>query len=307
MDEQANHPKPESKPKRRRRRRNRRGAKPAGDALARLDHCTRWDRLRLRGRVRRLNGAPPPEDLARAIEQASERRARRAALVPTVTYPPELPVSAARDEIKAAIRDHQVVVLCGETGSGKTTQLPKICLELGRGIDGAIGHTQPRRIAARSVAARIAKELRAPLGQAIGYKVRFGDRTAPTTLVKVMTDGVLLAETLSDPNLNRYDTIIIDEAHERSLNIDFLLGYLHQLLPKRPDLKVIITSATIDPKRFAEHFGDAPIIEVSGRTFPVEVRYRPLTDDKGAPVELDARDLSRTVADEVALLYDELP
>lgn len=266
----------------------------------------RADRLRLRARVRRLNGAVPPTHLQQAIADGVERRARRAALMPKVDYPPDLPVSGAREQIKAAIRDHQVVVLCGETGSGKTTQLPKICLELGRGIDGTIGHTQPRRIAARAVAARIAKELRTPLGQAIGYKVRFGDRTAPTTLVKVMTDGVLLAETLSDPNLDRYDTIIIDEAHERSLNIDFLLGYLHQLLPRRPDLKVIITSATIDPKRFSEHFNDAPIIQVAGRTFPVEVRYRPVTDDRGAPVELDARDLSRTVTDEVAQLFEEL-
>ncbi len=174
-------------------------------------------------------------------------------------------------------------MLAGETGSGKTTQLPKICLDLGRGVRGMIGHTQPRRIAARSVSERIAEELGSPLGGVIGYQMRFADHTGDDTLVKVMTDGVLLAEIAHDRDLLRYDTIIVDEAHERSLNIDFLLGYLTRLLPRRPDLKVIITSATIDPQRFSRHFGDAPIIEVSGRTYPVEVRYRPLpgaeTDD----------------------------
>lgn len=218
----------------------------------------------------------------------AELDARRAAL-PSITYPPQLPVCARRDDIAEAIRNNQVVILAGETGSGKTTQLPKICLELGRGITGMIGHTQPRRIAARSVADRICDELGVQLGGAIGYQVRFMEQVSRTTLVKLMTDGILLAETQSDPDLRKYDTIIIDEAHERSLNIDFLLGYLANLLPRRPDLKVIITSATIDSQRFAEHFGrhmyggfpgnEAPIIEVSGRTFPVEIRYRPLYDD----------------------------
>jgi len=198
--------------------------------------------------------------------------------MPEVTYPDDLPVAERRDDIAAAIRDHQVVIVAGETGSGKTTQLPKICLELGRGIEGMIGHTQPRRIAARTVAERIAEELNTELGAAIGYQVRFTDHSSADTLVKVMTDGILLAELQRDRELRRYDTIIIDEAHERSLNIDFILGYLKQLLPRRPDLKVIITSATIDPQRFSKHFHDAPIIEVSGRTYPVEVRYRPLVE-----------------------------
>jgi ATP-dependent helicase HrpA len=198
-----------------------------------------------------------------------------------LSYPAELPVSQRKDDIAAAIRDHQVVIVAGETGSGKTTQLPKICLELGRGRSGAvIGHTQPRRIAARTVAERIAEELNTELGDLVGYKIRFTDRSSRDTHVKVMTDGILLAEIQRDRELRRYDTIIIDEAHERSLNIDFLLGYLKQLLPRRPDLKLIITSATIDPERFSAHFDNAPIIEVSGRTYPVEVRYRELVDDQ---------------------------
>ena len=206
--------------------------------------------------------------------------ARRRAGVPRPTYPEDLPVVARRDEISAAIRDHQIVIVCGETGSGKTTQLPKICLELGRGVDGMIGHTQPRRIAARTVAARIASELNSPLGHAVGYKVRFSDKVSPDTYIKVMTDGILLAETQRDALLRGYDTLIIDEAHERSLNIDFLLGYVQRLLMRRPDLKLIVTSATIDAGRFAQHFAQAgkpaPVVEVSGRLYPVEVRYRPL-------------------------------
>jgi ATP-dependent helicase HrpA len=205
---------------------------------------------------------------------------RRRALVPKIVYPEDLPVVERREDIAAAIRDHQVVVIAGETGSGKTTQIPKICLDLGRGLAGMVGHTQPRRIAARSVAERIAEELDVELGTTIGYQVRFADHSSRDTLVKVMTDGILLAELQRDRELRRYDTIILDEAHERSLNIDFILGYLRQLLPRRPDLKVIITSATIDPQRFAEHFAadgvPAPVVEVSGRTYPVEVRYRPL-------------------------------
>src|SRR5262250_2708817 len=177
--------------------------------------------------------------------------------VPAVSYPPDLPVSQRKDEIAAAIRDHQVVIVAGETGSGKTTQLPKICLELGRGVTGQIGHTQPRRIAARTVAERIATELGTEIGTAVGYKVRFTDKSSDSTLIKVMTDGILLAEMQRDRRLLPYDTLIIDEAHERSLNIDFILGYLKRLLPTRPDLKVIITSATIDPERFSKHFGGA--------------------------------------------------
>ena len=195
-----------------------------------------------------------------------------------ISYPAALPISQRKDEIAAAIRDNQVIIVAGETGSGKTTQLPKICLEIGRGVAGQIGHTQPRRIAARTVAERIAEELGTEVGTAVGYKVRFTDKSSDGTLIKVMTDGILLAEMQRDRRLQRYDTLIIDEAHERSLNIDFILGYLKRLLPTRPDLKVIITSATIDPERFSKHFWDAPVIEVSGRTYPVEVRYRPLAD-----------------------------
>ena len=213
--------------------------------------------------------------------------------MPPITYPPELPVSQRRDEIAQAIRDHQVVIIAGETGSGKTTQIPKICLELGRGVTGQIGHTQPRRLAARTVAERIAEELGSPLGETVGYQVRFTDVSADDTLIKLMTDGILLNELARDRQLKRYDTLIIDEAHERSLNIDFILGYLRKLLPERPDLKLIITSATIDPERFAAAFGGAPVVEVSGRTYPVEVRYRPIEGgedgDQGQAI-LDAVD-----------------
>ncbi|WP_414690701.1 ATP-dependent RNA helicase HrpA [Nocardioides sp.] len=242
-----------------------------------------------------------------------------------ISFPAELPISGRRDDIAAAIRDHQVVVVAGETGSGKTTQLPKICLALRRGRGrgaggrgGLIGHTQPRRIAARSVAERLASELGTELGTEVGYQVRFTDRTSRETRVKVMTDGILLAELQRDRQLRRYDTIILDEAHERSLNIDFLLGYLKQLLPRRPDLKLIITSATIDPERFARHFSDArgrpaPIIEVSGRTYPVEIRYRPLvvtssvghdTDEEG---EVVVRDQTEAIVDAVRELAHEGP
>jgi ATP-dependent helicase HrpA len=217
---------------------------------------------------------------------------RRAAM-PPITYPPELPVSQRRDEIAQAIKENQVVIIAGETGSGKTTQIPKICLELGRGVTGQIAHTQPRRLAARTVAERIAEELGSPLGESVGYQVRFTDVSADDTLIKLMTDGILLNELARDRQLKRYDTLIIDEAHERSLNIDFILGYLRKLLPERPDLKLIITSATIDPERFAAAFGGAPIIEVSGRTYPVEVRYRPIEGgedgDQGQAI-LDAVD-----------------
>ncbi|MES3025884.1 MAG: DEAD/DEAH box helicase, partial [Pseudomonadota bacterium] len=204
--------------------------------------------------------------------------------LPAITYPEDLPVSGRRGDIAKALQENQVIIVCGETGSGKTTQLPKICLELGRGQKALIGHTQPRRIAASSTAKRIAQELGSPLGEHVGFKVRFTDTLTRGASVKLMTDGILLAETQTDPMLRNYDTIIIDEAHERSLNIDFLLGYLKQLLPRRPDLKVIITSATIDADRFARHFGTAskpaPVIEVSGRLYQVELRYRPVERDQ---------------------------
>ncbi|MEY4761141.1 MAG: hypothetical protein RLZZ200_997 [Pseudomonadota bacterium] len=233
-------------------------------------------------------------------ERIHQARAARRAALGAIAYPEELPVSSRREDIRKAIEAHQVVIVCGETGSGKTTQLPKICLEAGRGVAGLIGHTQPRRIAARTVAARIAEELKQPLGEAVGYKVRFQDRSRPDGLVRLMTDGILLAETQHDRQLRAYDTIIIDEAHERSLNIDFLLGYLAWLLPRRKDLKVVITSATIDPERFSKHFGNAPIINVSGRSYPVEVRY--------LPVEIDEDDDETDGAEQDAILHavDEL-
>ncbi|MFJ6665952.1 ATP-dependent RNA helicase HrpA [Streptomyces sp. NPDC091383] len=266
-----------------------------GSLAARLTELSLRDAHRL---GRRLEGArkirkPEARDAVLAeiegeFDKAAGRMAERHARVPAVTYPEQLPVSQKKDEIAAAIRDHQVVIVAGETGSGKTTQIPKICLELGRGVRGMIGHTQPRRIAARTVAERVAEELRTPLGEAVGWKVRFTDQVNPdATFVKLMTDGILLAEIQTDRELRAYDTIIIDEAHERSLNIDFLLGYLARLLPKRPDLKVVITSATIDPERFSRHFGDAPIIEVSGRTYPVEVRYRPLLEAESEDADRD--------------------
>jgi len=232
--------------------------------------------------ARRIDLARTPAEWARIAEdlaRSEARRAARAAAKPAFSYPAQLPVSQRANEIERAIRDHPVVIVCGETGSGKTTQLPKICLRAGRGERGMIGHTQPRRIAARAVAARIAHELGQPLGEAVGYKVRFTDHTKPDAFVKLMTDGILLAETQGDRELLAYDTIIVDEAHERSLNIDFLLGYLERLRAGRPDLKVIVTSATLDAERLARHFATsqrpAPVIEVSGRTYPVEIRYRP--------------------------------
>ncbi|MFI1160509.1 ATP-dependent RNA helicase HrpA [Streptomyces sioyaensis] len=306
-------------------------ALPDGTAPTLSDLHKRLPELMLRDQQRlgrRLDGARrirKPEaraavlaEIAGGIDEAELRVAQRRAAVPGITYPEELPVSQKKDEILAAIRDHQVVIVAGETGSGKTTQIPKICLELGRGVRGLIGHTQPRRIAARTVAERVAEELKTPLGEAVGWKVRFTDQVGGDTLVKLMTDGILLAEIQTDRELRQYDTIIIDEAHERSLNIDFILGYLAQLLPRRPDLKVVITSATIDPERFARHFGtfaavqasdrpgtaeapgapeaagdgvgakpSAPVVEVSGRTYPVEVRYRPLLEEGGQDADRD--------------------
>jgi len=259
---------------------------PLAALSAQLDGLMLRDRQRLQ---RRLQGAKKINDpqalqgltqeLETAIQQGLQKVGAREASRPHITYPENLPVSQKKDDIYQAIRDNQVVIVAGETGSGKTTQIPKICMELGRGIKGLIGHTQPRRLAARTVANRIADELETSLGNTVGYKVRFNDQVSDNTLVKLMTDGILLAEIQQDRMLMQYDTLIIDEAHERSLNIDFILGYLRQLLPKRPDLKVIITSATIDPQRFSKHFNNAPIIEVSGRTYPVDVRYRPVVDN----------------------------
>ena len=225
---------------------------------------------------------------------------KRLAALPKPEFDNTLPVHEKLEEIKKAIAENQVTIICGETGSGKTTQLPKICLELGRGAAGLIGHTQPRRLAARSVAERIAEELKSEIGSAVGYKVRFTDHTSRDACVKLMTDGILLAETQTDRYLAAYDTIIIDEAHERSLNIDFLLGYLKQLLPRRPDLKVIITSATIDAERFSQHFNGAPVLEVSGRTYPVEILYRPLTSKDEDDAEVELTDAIVDAADELA-------
>ena len=263
---------------------------PSRDELfAALENVTLAEARSFRRRLKKARAPKALQEIGAEIHAAAERVALTDAAVPTITYPDALPVTARKDDIAEAIRDNQVVIIAGETGSGKTTQIPKICLDLGRGRRGLIGHTQPRRIAARTVAERIASELDQKIGESVGYAIRFDDRVSETTAVKLMTDGILLAEMQRDRFLNKYDTIIIDEAHERSLNIDFLLGYLKRLLPKRPDLKVIITSATIDPESFAAHFADAdgnpaPIIEVSGRTYPVEIRYRPLEFEAGGKV-----------------------
>ena len=261
--------------------------------LKNLDHAMIAERHRLRRQLHELRKRPDEAKLAQwaaRVQASCDQVAARQASVPRIRYDDSLPIAAKREEIKKVLAAHQVLIIAGETGSGKTTQLPKICLELGLGMHGQIAHTQPRRIAARSVATRVAEELGTPLGALVGYQVRFEDQSDANTLVKLMTDGILLAETQHDRFLERYDTIIVDEAHERSLNIDFLLGYLKTLLPRRPDLKVIITSATIDLERFSKHFNDAPIIEVSGRTYPVETWYRPLTseqDEEGNRVEDD--------------------
>ena len=265
-------------------------------------------RKRLHGLERRArDGKPFDRGLARLgrdVQRSVARRARRLERLPRPEYPVDLPVTEHRDTIAEAIRDHQVVVVCGETGSGKSTQLPKICLDLGRGIDGMIAHTQPRRLAARTLANRVAEELDTEVGDAVGYKIRFSDHVSDDTFIKLVTDGMLLAEIQGDRELDGYDTVIIDEAHERSLNIDFLLGYLKQLLPRRPDLKVIITSATIDPERFSQHFDDAPIVHVSGRSYPVEVRYRPLV---GEDEDSRDRDQQSAIVDAVDELAREGP
>jgi ATP-dependent helicase HrpA len=277
---------------------------PLAELRARLADLTLHDEHRLARRLERVRRTADADDhaalarLASEVLEAEGRISRRRAALPAIAYPPQLPVSARKDELLEAIRDHQVVVVAGETGSGKTTQLPKICLELGRGVRGMIGHTQPRRLAARTVAERIADELGVPLGQAVGYAVRFSDRSGDDTLVRLMTDGLLLAEIQRDRLLRRYDTIIVDEAHERSLNVDFLLGYLARILPRRPDLKVVITSATIDPRRLSRHFGDAPVVEVSGRTYPVEVRYRPVVEPDDPEGDPD-RDQTEAIGDAV--------
>ncbi|MBP6451487.1 MAG: ATP-dependent RNA helicase HrpA, partial [Aeromonas sp.] len=271
----------------------------------RLSACMNLDARRLSSRLNGIKKLPEGkqitvlETIAADLDAAQARYQSRLAGVPKVTYPDNLPVSQKQAEIAKAISEHQVVIIAGETGSGKTTQIPKICLALGRGVKGFIGHTQPRRLAARTVAARIAEEMESELGQYVGYKVRFTDQVSEQTHIKLMTDGILLAEIQNDRMLTQYDTIIIDEAHERSLNIDFILGYLKQLLPRRPDLKVIITSATIDPQRFSRHFNKAPVIEVSGRTYPVDVRYRPLLEGS------DDRDQLQGIFDAVQELAEE--
>ena len=258
------------------------------------------DRYRLRRRLREATSAQARLAVQAAAQQSVQQADQRRQRLPQIAYPEQLPVSEKRDEIACAIQDNQVVIVCGETGSGKTTQLPKICLDIGRGVFGQIGHTQPRRIAARSVANRISQELNSPLGDVVGYQVRFTDKAGPNNLVKLMTDGILLAETQSDRFLNTYDTLIIDEAHERSLNVDFLLGYIKQLLPRRPDLKLIITSATIDAEKFSCHFGNAPVIEVSGRLYPVDVVYRPFDEDDEDVHDIDLPEAIVNALDEVA-------
>ncbi|MEQ3658516.1 MAG: ATP-dependent RNA helicase HrpA [Glaciecola sp.] len=276
-----------------------------------LERCLLKDRFRLSKQYQKLSRLADSdtklasfEALLHSIDESQLARQSRAESVPSIDYP-DLPVADKRDDIKEAISKHQVVIIAGETGSGKTTQIPKMCLELGRGVAGFIGHTQPRRLAARSVASRIAEELESELGQAVGFKVRFSDNVGDNSHIKLMTDGILLAEIQQDRYLNQYDTIIIDEAHERSLNIDFLLGYFKQLLPKRKDLKLIITSATIDPERFSKHFDDAPIIQVSGRTYPVEIRYHDQSSG-GSEEEADT-DQSSAIVHAVDELMREKP
>ena len=276
-----------------------------------LSFCLNQDRYvckrqldRLRSEIQKGNNLVDQLNaLINCIENSVAARNKRLASIPALNFP-DLPVTGKKEEIAELIKNHQVVIVCGETGSGKTTQLPKICLSIGRGTAGFIGHTQPRRIAARTVADRIAEELGEPLGKSVGYKIRFNDKTHAASLIKLMTDGILLAESQNDPYLNQYDTIIIDEAHERSLNIDFLLGYMRWLLPKRPDLKLIITSATIDTQRFSTHFGNAPIIEVSGRTYPVDMRYRPIEQKDEDDETSD--DLQNAILDAVDELYRDL-
>ncbi|MCP4306002.1 MAG: ATP-dependent RNA helicase HrpA [bacterium] len=279
------------------------------DLRARCDGLMLTDRRRLQRRISGAAKISAPEkrnkvlaSIKTEIDKAADKvTARQAARPAKISYPADLPITNRRQELLDTIRDNQVVIVAGETGSGKSTQLPKLCLELGRGVGGFIGHTQPRRIAARSIATRVAEELGSTVGELVGFTVRFSDQVGDTTMIKLMTDGILLNEVHRDRRLSRYDTIIIDEAHERSLNIDFLLGYLKNLLPKRPDLKVIITSATIDTERFSAHFSDAPVVEVSGRTYPVEILYRPLDD----PTQPEPRDQPQGISDAVVELFTE--
>jgi len=296
---------------------------PLAELSDRLTQAMACDAARLARRIGRARAQRAPQAewarIAADLDRSVARRAAREAARPAVTYPPDLPVAQRAADIERAIREHRVVIVSGETGSGKTTQLPKICLAAGRGVRGMIGHTQPRRIAARAVATRIAHELGQPVGEAVGYKVRFTDHTKPDAYVKLMTDGILLAETQGDRDLTAYDTIIVDEAHERSLNIDFLLGYLAHLLERRPDFKVIVTSATIDADRFARHFAHdgkpAPVIEVSGRLYPVAIRYRPLAGDRSVVSEEagsdntadDEEDLEEAIVSTAEELWREGP
>src|SRR4249919_3841965 len=273
-----------------------------------IDGALSRDRGRLHGLWSRWSGKPADDKAQAAFAQAlavsvAQRESRVAAL-PQAPVDPSLPIAAAAEEIVELIRQHQVVVIAGETGSGKTTQIPKLCLAAGRGAAGMIGCTQPRRIAARAVARRVAEELKVPLGGAVGYQARFTENVGEQTAVKFMTDGILLAEIQSDRWLSQYDTLIIDEAHERSLNIDFLLGYLKQLLERRKDLKVIVTSATIDTERFAAHFGNAPVVSVEGRGYPVEVRWRPLEGEGDG--QSDEGGGGRTVLDGIVSACDEI-
>ena len=275
-----------------------------------IEQCMLFDRFRFNKKLHALSKEKNSEKQSENLQQHRqlEQQITRSILMaearqnckPVPDFPLNLPINERQDDICKAIEEHQLIILCGETGSGKTTQLPKLCLKMGRGTYGMIGHTQPRRIAARSVASRIAEELKTELGESVGYKIRFSDKSNKQSHIKVMTDGILLAEIQHDPFLQSYDTLIIDEAHERSLNIDFILGYLKQLLPKRPDLKVIITSATIDPDRFAKHFSDAPVIEVSGRTYPVEVRYRPINNDEEKESQKDQQQAIVNAIDELS-------
>lgn len=275
-----------------------------GALSALINQCLIKDRFKFQQRVKNVltnDSADSEQKYQKLIEDITQSQLtceQKQLNKPQIEYP-DLPVSESKDEIAKAIAGNQVVIIAGETGSGKTTQIPKICLELGRGVTGLIGHTQPRRLAARTVAQRIAEELKSPLGTHVGFKIRFSDNVSEHSYIKLMTDGILLAEIQQDKFLNQYDTIIIDEAHERSLNIDFILGYFKQLLPKRPDLKLIITSATIDPQRFSRHFDDAPIIQVSGRTFPVEMRYRPMDEQNN--------DQAQGIIDAVNELHREAP
>ena len=266
------------------------------------------------GRLRRLQARlrDKPEDAAlrgqfdEALARSLQARERRRAQAPTPAFDEDLPVAREAQRIIELIGKHQVVVIAGETGSGKTTQLPKLCLAAGRGLSGMIGCTQPRRIAARAVARRVAEELKTPLGAAVGYQVRFTENVGEDSYIKFMTDGILLAEIQSDPWLSRYDTLIIDEAHERSLNIDFLLGYLRRLVQRRPDLKLVITSATIDTERFARHFGNAPVLSVEGRSYPVDVRYRPPEGEGAGEDGGEGRGGERTMNDAIVAAVDEI-